>query len=312
MEKSTEKCASIAFVVANDQFSVLMAAIVAKSENLLSDPCFSVDNIFVINSQLISELHLAGYEKIYVIGLNENNVSEKIMKSFLLENYKRLYFWYSAKRFSQGIKSVLNEIMPGNVYTGSEPESYLRKQNQVVSDYINLINTYTSLKKRKGYKTELSDEFRKSLYAARIYDRLVSRKSEFKPITRKTMQKLFKVSLGFKSDSVNSMIRAYFEISQNNHASTGIQINHSQLGRIEIIRPKDDLVDRKKFFQKLGQIPVIAVTALDKDPEGNIFEVCINNHTASKIDWDNIPYLERINGCRFLAKKEFVLENTKV
>jgi hypothetical protein len=312
MEKSSEKCASIAFVVASDQISVITAAIVAKSEKLLSDPCFSVDNIFIINSQLISELHLAGYEKIYVIGLNEQNVGEKIMKSFLLENYKRLYFWYSQKRINNRLKIVLNDIMPGNVYTGVGPEVILRSRGQIVSDYMSLINTYAILKKGKGYKTELADDFKKALYASRIYDRLFSRKTEFKPITRKIMQKLFKVSLGFNSDSVTSMIKAYHEISQNNRESTGIQVNHKQLGKVEVIRPKDDLVDRKMFFKNLGQVPAIAVTALDKDPEGNIFEVCLNNESASKIDWKKVPYLERINGCRFLVNKEYVFENTEV
>ncbi|MDA3802760.1 MAG: hypothetical protein PF488_02570 [Patescibacteria group bacterium] len=234
------------------------------------------------------------------------------MKGFLLENYKNLHFWFSQKRVNQSLRILLQEIMPGNVYTGIDSESFLRSRGQIVSDYISLINTYTSLKNKKGYKTELSDDFKKALYAARIYDRLFSQKSDFKPITRKTMQKLFKVSLGFKSDSINSMIKAYHEISLNNHESMAMKINHTLLGKIEVIRPKDDLVDRKIFFQNLGQFPAIAVTALDKDHEGNIFEVCLNNNMASKINWKKIPYLERINACRFLVNKDYVLENTEV
>lgn len=308
MEKEREKSASIAFVVASDQYSIINAAMVAKSENLLSDPGFSLDQIFVVNSQLLAELNLKSYQKLYVIGFTKENVGEKVLTGFLLENYKNLHFWYCENFVNYGFKTVMRDIMSQNSYIGYSPESYISKRNLKMADYIYLLNTYSTLKKRKGYKTELAETFKRSLYAARIYDRLFSDKNEYKPITRKILQKLFKVSLGYESLSVNSMVKAYFEINHNNRQVSGLQLNHSKIGKVEVIRPKNDLVDRKEFFKNLGQVSAIAVTALDKDPDGNIFEVCLNQKTATNINWSEIPYIKRINGCRFLAKKEFVLE----
>ncbi len=309
MEKKRKKCASIAFVVANDQYSIINAAMVAKSENLLSDPGFSLNHIFVVNSQLLDELNLKGYQKVYVIGFNKENVNEKILSGFLLKNYKNLHFWYCENSVNHAFKIVMSDIIPQNNYIGYNPESYISKRELKMEDYIYLLNTYSTLKKRKGYKTDLALTFKRSLYAARIYDRLFSDKNEFKPITRKILQKLFKVSLGYESLSVNNMLNAYFEISNNNQSVNSLQLLHSKFGKIEVIKPKNDLVDRKIFFKNLGQFSAIAVAALDKDPGGNIFEVCLNQKTAANIDWSKIPYIKRVNGCRFLAKKEYVLEN---
>lgn len=309
MEKSSNE-PSIVFVVANDQISIINAAIVAQSENLLSNPNFSVDNIFIVNSNLISEIHLESYDRIYVIGLNEQNVNERVLNSFLVNNYKKLYFWYSESKFEYTLKVFLKEIKLKNLYSNINPEKYLSLRKLFQLDYAELLGAYIDLKKNNEITTELASKFKHSLYAANIYDRLFSEKSEFKPITRKIMQKLFKISLGFDSCSVNTMIEAYHEIRENNHNSIGIMIDHHKLGTIEVVNPKNDLVDRKTFFKNLNIYSAIAVAALDKDPSGNIYEVCLNKKTASKIDWNEIPYLKKINSCRFLVNKKFVLEKS--
>lgn len=313
-KKSDKKDVSVAIITNPDALSILDAAIVSKKEGLLNTLAFSSDNLFVTDSQLLLETDLGSYDEIYVIGFHQQNANKHVLRRFIINNHGKLKFWFTEKSLDWEVEVILKEIIPGKVFTNQSPESYLLKQGAKLLDFNHFLGAREALQKKnkRGLKTPLSEKFRKAIYASNIYDRLFSGKDEKKPITKRVLIELFKECLGGVSTTIINMVMEYETIKDNHKESERQKVDHPILGKMKVIKPSDDLVDRKTFFKNLGKLSAIAVAALDKDPNGQIFEVCLSKKTAESIDWKDVSYLKRINGCRFLATKDFILETQEI
>lgn len=314
---------SVAFVIAADKFSVIAAAVLAHKERIIGNANFFND-VYIVEPNEAIKLDVSDHDHVYVIGLNPENMGSKSnFNNFFFRHQKQLRFWYSRKILP--IESV-SLLQSAGVSVFANPNFMLfakRENGSIIFETIDLINTYTALEnsKSKGFRTALSETFRKSLYVAKIYDRLEKKK---KFVTNKLFAELFKICIGEQSSTVFNMVmdyrgdefyeiqkllNGYEEIKDNHYESEEKKVKHPILGLMSIVKPENDLVDRKKFFQKLGDYDAVAVAALDQDPEGHIFEVCISHKKTKAMteeNWKQIPFIKRINGHRFLIQEEFV------
>ncbi len=317
---------SVAFIIAADKFSVLAAAVLAHKERITNPKLFS-SSVYIVTQEEAAKVDASEYDHVYAIGLNSEDMGKRNFHEFLFRHIKNLKFWYSRK-FMDTAKTSLLKSAGIPVFAHPDFMAFAEKDG-IVLETINFVNAYLALQdggKNRHLKTDLSETFRKSLYVARIYDRLAKTK---KFTTNKLYGELFLLCMGQNSSTIfnlvmdygseelgqiKKLLEGYDEIEKNRRQAKKEKLQHPMLGKVSVYKPKDDLVDRKTFFQKLGKYDAVAVTALDKDPNGSIYEVCISNQKAklmSDNDWEQIPYIKRMNGHRFLIQEEFLMHTQK-
>lgn len=318
---------SVAMIITADKFSVIAAAILAHRENLLKNPNFFSGSIYIIEHEEAETIDVSEHDHVYVVGLNPDSMGKRNFKEFLYRHHGKLHYWYSRKPMKIESKVVLDSANIG-VFTGGSIVDFAKTPTGgTLFEAINLVNTHLALESGDKYlRTEISETFRKSLYVAKIYDRLAKTK---KCTTKKLFGELFKICIGENSSTVfnlvmdykgeefieiKDLVAGYKKIKKNHRKSEEQKVQHPLLGLMSIVRPANDLVDRKMFFRNLGVYEAIAVAALDQDPNGGIFEVCLSHNktkSMSEEDWQKIPFIKRMNGHRFFIQEEFIMHVKK-
>lgn len=323
MDKGNSHSRSTAFVIVADRFSVMMAAIMYFKFGVSKNPLFFEGDVFLIEAQDVKELDVSGYQDIYVSGLSPENLKKRDFQEFLFRYRKQIRFMYLPVFISTEL-DILMKTLDLRFFASPYFERFLRG---VPVEGLNVAGAFLALKNKKksqekSMRTALSETIRKSLYMAKIHDRLA--KKNRRDYEKQALKDLFKVCIGKQSSNiisltldyddedltnVSKMIADYKKLKKATKNAKKTELQHHELGKILLFEPDHDLVDRKEFFANLEHCDAVAVTALDQDPKGLILEVCLSHDKAQKMkdeDWNKIPFIQRMNGHRFLVNKEFI------
>jgi len=315
-EKMEKRPLRVAVITANNEATVIMAAIVIEKERLTKKFYFDVkNNVFIVDPKKICELDLKEFDRLYVCGLRTEIIGEHIFLKFLIKNHKKIYLWYNEKNVEQSARAILGGLGIKKLIIGKSLQEYAT-YNDSGKKIINLkieamINALDAIRYPRKYKSNsISEKFKKAIYVAKLNDQYFSSKEN--PIfTNEILVELLKeLVTKDKSLLVFESLLEYQTIFENHEKAKYIDLEHPLFGQMKIIKPasEDALLDRNLLFDvwlKNG-VSAVAIKIFDSGKK-DLFEICLKKEVADSIIWENIP-VEKISDQRYRLKGKLIFQ----
>lgn len=298
-----EKKQNLALIMPSKQKDLLVGAIIFLKESLLEKfPNFDLDkDCFISFGNDLPEIDFKNYQKILVI--DPSNKLLKIESSILKNYYKELVnklFWYSGK--SDKILTMQKLFGQNNVQIYN---NYYFKSG-LLDDYeLSLLSAIQRLQ----WKTAVANvcpKIKRMDEAIRVA-KLKDKENNSQTLLTTTLKQLFS-ELITKNESqlIVDLITEFEMLKEGEKRAKRSRVEHSVLGLLKLVKPKKgSTVQNKTFFEqgfKLGYNAVAVRSENNKE-----YELCLRNNLAKKIA-DEIPAIKKINGCRFIVTKEFLIQ----
>jgi len=305
-----KKAKKLAIIMPATEKALLRGAIIFIGDELLKNfPNFNVEeNLFLCNAHDFHKPDLRFYDKILVI-----DPENKFLKpeKFITKNYKtrKNISWYLGSKSPRQKLLIIKEFSGENNLHYCEAGSLINleeKSDEVKSDMIRLSRSLNFIEEGKRYQLgpRQLERIRKAIYITR---RDIQAKNSTQNLLKKTMQQLFfELILKQKTPLITDLILDFNLLEEAERIAKRKKVKHPLIGRIKIVKPKKgSTVENKTFFEngfKLGFNAVAVRSSIDSGE----YELCLKKNLAEKIA-DKIPAIRRINGCRFIVKKEFLI-----
>ncbi|MBN2854492.1 hypothetical protein JXK06_03110 [Patescibacteria group bacterium] len=299
----------LAIIMPATEKALLTGTIIFFKNKLLEKHDFNVDrDLFIAGPGHVHETNLKPYDKVMVID-PENKFLDTEM--FLSENYyqRKKIHWY-IKPATTKLKIFMLEAFSGqnNIHYCEKKRLLNFKKSsseELKNEIIRLSRSLDFLE--NGKSNELAprqfERIKKAVYMAKFKDK--SRASS--PILLNTTIKQLFFELIFKKEAplIVDLIVDFQLLKEAEKKAKRTIVEHPILGKLKVVKPKKgSTVEIKNFFENGFQLgyQAVAVRLLAKDE----YELCLKKHLAEEIA-DQIPAIKRINGCRFIVNKEFLI-----
>ncbi|NCN22308.1 hypothetical protein GW758_04450 [Candidatus Falkowbacteria bacterium] len=307
----TKKEQKLAIIMPGTQKDLFTGALIVLKESLLKNfPNFDVNkNCFVIlnNNNDLSKLDLEDYNKIVVV--DPNNKLIKI-EEFIVKNcYRKVaqkFSWFLGK--STKIPTMKKFFGENSVHICNE--HYFHSKSMPLGDYeMVLMGAIYTLTFGIVDSCPRTKRVAEAINIAKFKDKEVASGPIF---LEKTIKQLF-LELITKSESplIADLISEFRLLKEAERKAKRTKIEHPTLGLLKVVKPKKgSITQNKSFFEKGFQLgySAVAVRSANNSQE---YELCLKNNLAKKIA-DEIPAIKRINGCRFIVSKEFLIQEPEI
>ena len=306
-QKEEKKAEKLALVLNRNEKALLIAMVFFIKKTLkinFSDFDPEKDIFFTDNS--IKNRNFDLYSKIIVI-----DYENKLKEDFLVKNHKKIFIWYAGKNLIQQKRIIFINVLKTNFYqekSGDLAENIFGKNGTKNTAIIKILNILLFVEDKKTGILRMANRVIISLYVARLKDFQESTELNF---LEKTLKALCEEFLEDKdSPFINSLIKEYGIIKKGRKKAKKVEITNPEIGLILVVMPKKAshyLIDKKYFFEEGLKNGYNAVAV--KNPIGATFDLCLSNKAVKEFG-NEIPAVERINGCRFIVEEEYLFSES--
>lgn len=294
----------LTLIMPGSQKDLFTGALIILKESLLKKfPNFDVNRDCFINFNTnLSELDLKGYHKIVVVDPDNKllKIEEFIVKNCYPKVAEKFSWYLGASTKIPIMKSFFGD---NNVHICDE--RYFHSKNAPLGDYeMTLAGAIYSLRWGVSDASPMMKRISEAIHIAKLKDR----ENALGPILMEITIKQLLYELVTKNESpliVNS-IAQFKLLKEAERVAKRTRIEHPLLGKLKIVKPKKgSITESTTFFEQGFQLGYDAI-AVKSAVEGE-YELCVKKDLVKKIA-NEIPAIKRINGCRFIVAKEFLIQ----
>ena len=303
-----KKAQKLAIIMPATEKALLTGAIIFIRDELLKNfPNFNVEeDLFLCNAHDLHKPDLGFCDKIIVI-----DPENKFLKPerFISKNWqarKKISWYLGSKTQKQKIQFLKDFFGSKNVHD-CQAEKLLEwesKNKKVKDEMIRLSRSLDFVE--RGKSRELAprqlERIKKAIYVAKFKDR---ERSSAPILLQTTMQQLFS-ELVLKRDAplIVDLMVDFQLLKEAERKAKRTKIEHPVLGKLKLVKPKKGAkIEIKSFFENGFHLGYQAVAVRSAKGE---YELCLRNDLAKKIA-NEIPAIKKINDCRFIVAKEFLI-----
>lgn len=268
--------------------AIITAAIVALKEKVEQlDFC----KIIVVDlNKEADTLCLKAFQRLFVI--DPDDCFKKIEK-FVFLNHERLYFWYSNPKIDEFNKKFIKRFVKDRFETRSVNEYVKKIENDKEAKLFPLLTAIFCLD--RPYSDPLSSRIHYSLKAAKQ-----------KELKQEVVLKILadEMILEESYPQIDSLLEDYKNETKEKFLYEDYIINHHQIGKVMVIKPKTSL-PIEIFFKKKKSKTSLAVLRGD----GN-FEILLSRETARRLRKEDLEtnLIELKRRTRIVVNKDFLFK----
>lgn len=303
-KETAGRAGRLALIMPGKQKDLFSAAVVMLKESLLEKfPNFDTENDCFINfGEDLLELDLGSYHKILVVDPDNKLLG---IESFIIKNCHgeaaKRFSWYVGR--SEKIPRMKRFFGENSVHIFNE--QYLESKPTLDDYALRLLGAVYSLKLGVPDSCPIMKRVSEAVRIAKLKDR---ENVSGKPVLmEKTMkQLLYELVTKNESSLIVDSVLEFKLLKEAEKRAKRSRVEHPLLGKLKIVKPKrGSMIESKTFFEQGFQLGYDAV-AVKSVAQGG-YELCVKKINAQKVA-DGIPIVKRINGCRFIVAKEFLIQ----